>query len=151
MPALDAAHLPGDPARRLRDATRRLLLAHGALNDVRRPCGAPLDTAHAYALMELHQRGPLTLAELTRHLGVVRSSLARLTKQMEATGDVERRPHPSDRRARLLSLTAKGQRAAASVDHSSAAHFERVCEELGGEVVEALDRLTAALITASDG
>ena len=58
------------------------------------------------------------LAHLARHEGINQSALAeileieaitlvRLLDRLEASGLVERRPHPTDRRARLLFLTDK--------------------------------------------
>ena len=67
---------------------------------------------------------------------------------MEALGELQRAPHPEDRRAVLLRLTAKGTRVARAVETSSTAHFERVIANLGDEapqVIHALLQLTSAM------
>lgn len=131
---------------------RHLILAHGALDDVRRPCGAPLPLPHAWALLELLHTGPMTITQLTERLDVDRANVSRLCARMEALGELARVAHPDDGRARLLELTKRGQRAARAVDESSAAHFARVAARLGARsshVVDALNALAEALSAPS--
>lgn len=141
-------------ARRLRDAVRYLVVAHGALEESRRPCGAPLSIPHAYALLELlHHGEPMTVSELAATLAIDRTNVSRLCARMEEAGDLERAPHPDDGRARALRLTAKGRRVAQGVDDQSARHFGRLAKRLGddvGAVVAALDRLSDAMASSED-
>lgn len=118
-------------------------MAHGALA-ARRPCGAPLSTAHAWALLELLE-GPKTVGALAERLNIDRSNVSRLCERMEALGEVEKASHPSDGRARLVRLTARGLRVARSVDASSTAHFLGVLDRLGADPAE----ITEALLTLS--
>ena len=135
--------------RRLRDAVRRLVVAHGALEQARRPCGAELSIPHAYALLELLRAGrPMTVSELAATLAIDRTNVSRLCARMEEAGQLARASHPDDGRARALQLTARGKKLARSVDERSAAHFARLAERLDGpvgEVVAALDRLSIAM------
>ncbi len=94
------------------------------------------------------------LAHLARHEGINQVGLAeilevepitlgRLIDRMEEAGWVERRPHPSDRRARLLYLTAKAQ--------PVFARMRALGEEVRGEALAGLsqaerDRLMETLI-----
>lgn len=136
-------------ARRLRDAVRHLMVAHGALEENRRPCGAPMSVPHAHALLELlaHER-PMTVSELAAKLAIDRTNVSRLCARMQEAGELARDVHPDDRRARALRLTTRGKRRALAVDDSSARHFEQLDEALGdafGGVVDALDRLCRAM------
>lgn len=141
-------------ARRLRDAVRHLVVAHGSLEEARRPCGAEMSLPHAYALLELLRAGePLTVSELASRLSIDRTNVSRLCARMEEAGELSRREHPEDARARLLRLTARGRRMAESVDESSARHFARLEQQLGadaGRVIETLEQLRAAMLVARD-
>lgn len=136
-------------ARRLRDAVRHLMVAHGALEGARRPCGAELSLPHAYALLALlDHEGPMTVSELTARLAIDRTNVSRLTIRMAEAGELSRDSDPQDGRARALRLTARGKRLARAVDEQSAGHFDRLARQLGasaGEVVLALDRLSMAM------
>ncbi len=139
-------------ARRLRDGTRRLILAHGALDDTERPCGSPLPVQHAYALIELVSNGPMTVSTLAECLSIDRTNVSRLCAKMEARGEIIRTTHPGDGRARLVRLTERGETAARLVDSSSAAHFERIIGSLETDahrVVEALFDLVTAIHTTT--
>lgn len=135
-------------ARALRDSLRRLIVAHGALDEARRPCGTPLPAPHAWALLELLAEGPMTVTALAERLNIDRTNVSRLCARMESADEIERVVHPDDARARLVRLTRHGATLARRVDRSSAAHFERLLERLeadGGELVAALDSLARAM------
>ena len=137
-----------DHARALRDALRRLLVAHGALNEARRPCGTPLTTSHAWALLELRDAGPMTTTALAERLSIDRTNVSRLCARLESDGEVERIPHPHDGRARLVKLTDEGERLAATVDQTSTDHFALVLGRLDADMtgaLELLDALTRAM------
>ena len=63
--------------------------------------------AHGFAFARL-AAGDATVTELAGHLGVTRQAAAQLVDELAAKGYVERRPHPGDARARLVTLTPKG-------------------------------------------
>lgn len=48
-------------------------------------------------------------SELTEMAGVRKQSMAQAIEELEKLGYVERRPHPSDKRARLIFLTERGK------------------------------------------
>lgn len=131
-----------DP-RALRDAIRQLILAQGTLNAATRPCGTPMPTEHAWALMELES--PITVTELSARLGIDRTNVSRLCARLEAAGEVERVPHPQDARAKLVKLTDEGRRVAHALDNSSAEFFEKVARELEREVVDVLKSTAEAI------
>jgi DNA-binding MarR family transcriptional regulator len=72
-----------------------------------------LTVAQAHVLFVLHERGPLVQRELGEALGRTPRHVTTLVDALEATGLVARGPHPTDRRATLVSLTAPGRSAAA--------------------------------------
>jgi DNA-binding MarR family transcriptional regulator len=133
-------------ARDLREATRHLLLAHGALDDARRPCGTPLPMPHAYALIELLRAGPLTVTALAQRLSIDRTNVSRLCARLEGLGELERERHPEDGRAWLVRLTRRGEQTARALDDSSVEHFERVLACVGAEA----DHVVAALTVLAD-
>ncbi|GAA2637279.1 MarR family transcriptional regulator [Actinomadura fulvescens] len=67
-----------------------------------------LTRARTSVLWALHQRGPSTQKALADLIGVTPRNITGLLDALEADGFAERGRHPTDRRATLVSLTAKG-------------------------------------------
>ncbi len=88
-------------AARLGDMMERALDARG------------LSTARAEVLFVLHERGPMVQRELSQALHCTPRHVTGLIDILEAQGWVARGPHPTDRRATLVSLTEQGAQAAA--------------------------------------
>jgi DNA-binding MarR family transcriptional regulator len=65
-----------------------------------------LTAAQATALRELS--GPMTMSELAERMGCEPSNATVVVDRLEGQGMLERRPHPSDRRAKQLVLTPAG-------------------------------------------
>lgn len=63
---------------------------------------------HLGILMVLHDVGPQKQSRLSEPLQINRATMVRLINECEAAELVQRRAHPSDRRAHLLHLTAHG-------------------------------------------
>ena len=141
-------------ARQLRDAVRRLVVAHGTLEEARRPCGAEVSLPIALALLELLDSDePMTVSRLAEKLAIDRTNVSRLCARMEEAGELARQAHPDDGRARALRLTAHGKKLARSVDDSSARHFAGVAQALGGStarVIESLELLERAMAQSED-
>jgi DNA-binding MarR family transcriptional regulator len=70
--------------------------------------GTGLTTARTHLLWELHRLGPSTQQALATTLKVTPRNVTGLVDALEAHGFVDRRPHPSDRRATLVTLTELG-------------------------------------------
>ena len=113
----------------------------------------------AHLLWELGQRGPSTQQSLARALGVTPRNVTGLVDGLVQTGFVERRPHPSDRRATLVTFTERGERIAERFQRGRAELAELLFADLPDELfapfVEAmdrvLDRLRTALADAAEG
>jgi DNA-binding MarR family transcriptional regulator len=82
-------------------------LVDGISAGVRARGFADVRPAHGFAFARL-AAGDATITELAGHLGVTRQAAAQLVGELETSGYVERRAHPSDARARLIMLTGKG-------------------------------------------
>lgn len=55
---------------------------------------------------------PMSMSELAEALGIDRSNATGVVDDLEAQGYVRRRPHPTDRRAKVVEATAKGKKLA---------------------------------------
>lgn len=69
----------------------------------------PLNLAQAKALVRLEKNEGVSQARLAELAEVDPMTMVRILDRMEAEGLLERRPDPSDRRARCLYLTAKAK------------------------------------------
>lgn len=67
-----------------------------------------LTRARTAVLWQLHHQGPVTQRALSEALGVTPRNVTGLLDGLEATSLVVRRPHPTDRRATLVTLTEHG-------------------------------------------
>jgi len=74
--------------------------------------GLPFSRARALWRLE---RGPLSLTELAKDMGTDAPAATVLINALEARGLVKREAHPTNRRAKQVSLTAAGRRVLAVV------------------------------------
>jgi len=107
---------------------RRLIQAFvrdfGLLSQDATPCGKPLATSHAHALMVLLDAArPLSQKALADALGIDKSNVTRLCQKMEAEGQIELERGDDDARVRLLSLTPRGTKLAREVEQASQERF----------------------------
>jgi MarR family transcriptional regulator, transcriptional regulator for hemolysin len=74
-------------------------------------CLRPLGFGFAYlpVAMALSEDGPCQQKDLARRAHVEQATMAALLARMERDGLIERSPHPTDKRASLISLTAKAR------------------------------------------
>jgi DNA-binding MarR family transcriptional regulator len=92
------------------DAMNRLFDLAVVLGDLmnRRLAEHGLTPARAELVWLLHRDGPRTQRELSRALTCTPRNVTGLVDALEATGFVLRSPHPTDRRATVVSLTREG-------------------------------------------
>lgn len=99
----------------------------------------------------LNANGPRTLTEAATDLGQPLTTLSTLLAPLIEAGDVARRPHPRDRRARLLELTAQGHHRLELVIPHFAAAYRTLLHELEAQGAETeaiyaqLDQLRAGV------
>ena len=109
-----------------------------------------------YALLSyLFGNGPRTMSQAARDFGLPVTTVATLLGPMVAAGEIERRPHPTDGRARLLLLTDAGRsRLEAAIPEFSAAYRTLLTQlqEAGVDpesVFTALDQLRSGVARAT--
>jgi DNA-binding MarR family transcriptional regulator len=101
-----------------------------------------LTTARTHLLWVLHHSGPSNQQALAAALRVSPRNVTGLVDALEAGGFVERRPHPSDRRATLVTLTERGTRTMTEMVQDRQAIAARLVDGFGDQ---RLDRLGADL------
>lgn len=86
--------------------------------------------AHGFAFARLAPSGATTV-ELAEHLGVTKQAAAQLVDELTARGYVERRPHPYDGRARLVTLTDRGWAVTRAADAAAATVLAEWADRVG--------------------
>lgn len=90
--------------------------------------------------------------ELAEQLGIGAAGLSRHISELEEMGYVDRRPHPDDRRAYLISLTPAGARSVADEMRRRAALLQNMLEDWTEEdalsASASLTKLTETLQTS---
>ncbi len=79
-----------------------------------------------------------TATELASHLGVTKQGAAKLVAHLVAMGYLQKRPHPSDRRATLITLTPRGREALAAAAAAQETIETHWAEVLGAPRMHAL-------------
>jgi len=74
--------------------------------------------AHGFAFARLAPAGA-TVSELAAHLSVTRQAAAQLVDELVVKGYVERRRHPDDGRAQLITLTERGWACTRAADEAA--------------------------------
>ncbi len=100
-------------------------------------------------LYVLHCKGPQIMSNLSEELGVTPRNVTALVDALEEEGLVERRPHPTDRRATLIELTPGGAETCGGMydEHRAAVSelFLDLSEDEQRELVRLLGSLREAL------
>src|SRR3954471_1187751 len=124
-----------DYADALNQAIRLLSLRHRArAATLLAPLG--LFPGQEALLLELDRTGPRIQAQLSAALGCEPPSVTLMTKKLEASGHIRRRPAPGDRRATVVELTEQGRALAVEV--------KRLWCDLAAETVAGLPAETVA-------
>jgi len=94
---------------------------------------------------------PVTGAELARRTGVSGPAVSQLLAGLSATGLIERRPDPSDRRHQRLALSAEGVRVYASAQSLLRARVGALLADVPRPEADALRRLLPQVEAALAG
>lgn len=112
------------------------------------------DQGVSYARMRLlgalhWSRDPVIMSDLGVKLGVTPRNITKLVDALEGEGLLRRVPHPTDRRATLLEVTAEGERTAreewAEHQRQASALFRGLPESEGRALMQIIDQLNAEL------
>src|SRR6267154_5143195 len=80
-----------------------------------------------FAVLEaLLHKGPLPVNEIGKKVLLTSGSITVAVDRLETKGLVERRPHGTDRRARIVHLTKEGRKVITHAYHDHAADMERL-------------------------
>jgi DNA-binding MarR family transcriptional regulator len=114
-------------------------------------------TGEEYALYSyLYGNGPRTLTQASRDFGLPITTLATLLGPLIQAGEVTRRPHPTDRRARLLQLTDAGRRRLEAAIPDFTVAYRALLGQLQEQEIddealfEALDALRSSIVRTGD-
>jgi len=132
---------------------QQLIRCMGLLHVRQTPCGQPLSAPQAHTLMFLanrpNQEEPPTQLVLVDYLGLNKSTVTRLLRQLKRQGLVGTERCTSDRRAKRVHLTEQGRHTAAGVKRASQELFGQVLSLLPVEdregVIHALQQFTGAI------
>ena len=91
---------------------------------------------------------PMTVSELAGHLEITKQGAAQIIEDMERRGYVERDADPGDRRARLVSLSARGERALATARRFHRDYERRLASAYGEDAVGTLRTMLEAIAGA---
>ncbi|GIF39705.1 MarR family winged helix-turn-helix transcriptional regulator [Actinoplanes xinjiangensis] len=135
----------------LRDLPVLLLSAARALvdgidADVRASGFTDLRPAHGFAFARL-SGGGATATDLAEHLEITKQAASQMAEELIRKGYVERRPHPTDARARLLVLTEKGHACTRAADRAAARTLAPLAATLTPGEAAALRRALTHLAT----
>jgi DNA-binding MarR family transcriptional regulator len=108
LPATPAAELPATAWRLMREFVE----SNGTNQALKDRLGLGAGSGRIKVMFLLTEQ-PMTLAQLADAHGVDRPYATIIVDKLERLGFVERRPHPSDRRSKIVSLTPAGRDAAA--------------------------------------
>lgn len=98
-----------------------------------------LTESRAHVLWELEQRGPCTQRVLADALHVAPRTITTLIDALVETGFVTREPHPSDRRATLVTFTPRGHTTARALAEGHQQLARGLFEELPVDVLDGFD------------
>src|SRR5690349_11406665 len=87
----------------------------------------------------------ITVSELAERLEITKQGAGQLVDDMERRGYVERRPDPTDGRARLLYLSDKGRAALAAARKFHQQYERRLVREHGAAAVTSLRAMLTAM------
>ena len=117
-------------------------------------CCQGVTLAQCHTVLEIEDLGQATTVELSKRLGLDKSTLSRTIDGLVSIGLAARAAHPTDRRFNLLSLTTKGQDVADQINQSNDDFYSRVFEgiesERHDEVIGNFEKLVWAIHRQQD-
>ena len=140
------AERPGDHKTELRLWLRLLTCTTLIENEVRRRLRDNFDiTLPRFDLLAQLDRAPngMTLGELSQRMMVSNGNITGLVDRLVEQGLIRRKPHPSDRRVQIVSLTPEGQREFRTMARVNADWVGEIFAGLTEKDIEALMPLLA--------
>jgi DNA-binding MarR family transcriptional regulator len=120
------------------------------ITEAMRDAGMRPDEYAAYSVV--FESGPLTQTDLAEHLGMAVTTVADYVRTMVERRHLRKRPHPTDQRAALLSLSPEGirahRRASRSFEVAARAMSDQLAPLDEGSARQVLQQLTACAAKA---
>jgi DNA-binding MarR family transcriptional regulator len=129
--------LPSQEAREAWMLMSNLVLDNNRRREVSEALG--ISFARARALRRVARR-PMSMGELAAAMGIDPANATTVVDDLESSGLVRRRPHPTDRRAKLVEATRKGKGMARRADAILGTPPPALAA-LGGDDLEELRRI----------
>jgi DNA-binding MarR family transcriptional regulator len=138
------------------DLGRMLLEAHraiaGELDASLGERGYPdLRPGHAAVFLHIDRRSGTRLTELARRARITKQGMMLVVDDLEGRGYVRRVVDPSDARAKMVRLTARGRQCAAECRRAVQALETHIRRELGDRRYDSLREALDDLITSDEG
>lgn len=112
--------------------------------------GYPQKASHSAVFAQIRPEGS-RLTELARGANMTPQAMGELVDELEGLGYVERRPDPTDRRAKLIVLTPRGRDCIAAGIATIDGIESRLDEVLGVRGHQQLRRLLTKLLDSAEG
>lgn len=123
----------------------RLRVIPRSYQQVTQRAGVQIDRAAAVLLARIDQSAPITSSQLAEAAGLDSSTVSRHVSHLQRDGLVDRRPHPDDARAVVLSLTRSGKRTLDRMLRARRSILEEALADWDPDDIEELQRLAARL------
>src|SRR5262245_16209846 len=94
--------------------------AHSVATEMTRAMEGLGVSPRGFSVLTTAQSGAYTQTELARMVGLDKTTMVVTLDELEAAGLAERRPSPSDRRARVIAVTEAGERKVREAEEISA-------------------------------
>lgn len=106
-----------------------------------------LSLARAKLLSRMEEEGPCRPGELASQLGQAPRTLTDALDALERDGFAERKPHPTDRRAILVSVTRRGKKALRAIEEPKRLAIENLFRALSPSQQQSLLSTLETIIT----
>jgi DNA-binding MarR family transcriptional regulator len=110
--------------------------------------GHPVKASHSAVFGQMRDEGS-RLTDLARGANMTPQAMGELVDELEGLGYVARTPDPTDRRAKLITLTASGQECVAAGIDTIADIERRITDALGEKRHRDLRRMLLTLLAQS--
>ncbi|MFE5286830.1 MarR family winged helix-turn-helix transcriptional regulator [Nocardia sp. NPDC056611] len=101
---------------------------------------------HGFAFVRMAPSGA-TVGEIAEHLGVTKQAASQLVDELVKKGYAQRNPHPTDARAKIVTLTERGWACTRAADAAAARFTERWAATLGVAATAELRNALARVVT----
>tara|TARA_B110000483_G_scaffold239806_1_gene319089 strand:+ start:2054 stop:2503 length:450 start_codon:yes stop_codon:yes gene_type:complete len=132
---------------KVREATRKLVREFDVFRNIRAVLDIGLSQSHA--LIEMEKHGSITVGELTKLLGLNKSSISRMLTKLKESGYITQIEQGEDNRVKPFALTPDGVRKLGKIDEHASARVDHALELLDKterqKVIEGMDLYAKAL------